>query len=406
MKNKMKIIGSSIGIALVQYWTSYFAYVIVPDESPILKVIIIMVLNWLIAIIGLLLIFNDYTNIFVNLNSLYGKYHTTFILYDLLKKLADVDEPKDIYEQILDAAAKAIPKAKSGSVIMGRYGKMVFEASFGFNHEYLELIELDVHDTALYKLTGGNMDRPVIISDILSINKGDILDSKLDMFTKAGVDQIRSSISAPIIIAKSVEGSINLDSTEVNCFKEKDIEILELFALEVGKFVQLHQTLELNKKMSRFDTLTSIFNRGYCNQLIKEFIDIDKAFILVSADLNNLKEVNDLYGHEVGDLLITNYVNNMRLFLPDDVIFARYGGDEFVFVFPDYDELNALVVMDDASTYFENHTINKNDPAISVSFCYGVSKFPKESRDYDELLKLADDRMYSQKRKYKSKIGL
>lgn len=406
MKNRDKIILLSCGIVVAQFLASYFAYVTIPNDSSLLKIAVIMILNWLIAIIGLYITFNDYSNIFVGLNSFYGQYQTTVILYDLLKKLADVDEPKDIYQQIIESAAEAIPKATSGSVIMGKYGKMVYEASYGFKHEYLELIELDIHDTALYKLTEGKMDRPVIVPDILSINNHNTDEAKADMYVKAGADKIRSSISAPIIIAKAVEGSINLDSPEPNCFKESDIEILELFALEVGKFVQLHQTLELNQNMSRFDTLTNIYNRGYCEQAIKELMNNDNKFILISADLNNLKEVNDMYGHEVGDLLITSFVNNMRLFLPDDVVFARYGGDEFIFVFPNYDELNALVVMDDASNYFENHVIKDQGPPVSVSFCYGVSRFPAESQDYDELLKLADDRMYKQKRKYKSKLGL
>jgi len=409
MKNKRKIIVVSFSIVLIQFITSYFVYITISGYSPVVKVFVIMVINWLIALAGLLLIFNDYTNIFVSLyslGSLYSKYHTTIILYDLLKKLADVDEPKDIYEQILEAAAKAVPKAKFGTILIEKYGKMVFEASFGFNHDYLEMIELDISDTSLYKFTNGKMDRPVIIPDILSINKGTILDSNVDIFVKAGGDKVRSSISAPIIIDKVVEGSLNLDSTEANCFKQSDIDILEIFALEVGKFVQLHQTLELNRTMSRYDALTGIFNRGYCTQLIKELMEEQTEFIIVSADINNLKKVNDVYGHEIGDLLIKNYVNNIRLFLPDDITFARYGGDEFVFVFPKYEEVKALVVMDDASSYFENHTINEEGPSVSVSFCYGLSQFPKESEDYDELLKIADDRMYIQKRKYKKKLGL
>lgn len=403
MDKKIKIILISLGIASMQFITSYFAFITIPNTSAVIKILVIMILNWLIAIIGLLIVFNDYTNIFVSLNSLYGKYHTTVILYSLLKKLADVDEPKDIYKQILEAAVEAIPKASSGSVLMGKYGKMVFEASFGFDHDYLELVELDVRETSLYKLTDGKMDRPVIIPDVLSINDTQLEDGKIDMFKKAGTDKVRSSISAPIIIAKSVQGSINLDSTETNCFKERDIEILELFALEVGKFVQLHQALELNQTMSRYDALTEVYNRGYCKQLIKDLMEEETEFIVVSTDLNNLKEVNDMYGHDVGDKLIKSFVDNMRLFLPDDVIFARYGGDEFIFVFPGYEEVNALVVMDDAKNYFDNHSITDKGPLISVSFSYGLSSFPKESREYDVLLKNADERMYREKRNYKEK---
>jgi len=407
MKSTHKIILSTIVLVVIQFVVSYIGYIVIDDHSVLLKVSVIMMLNWLIVIvmIGIFIVFNDYSKSFVSMKNLYAKYQMTIILYDLLKKLAVVEDAKDIYNMILKAAAKAIPRAKYGSVIMNKNGKMVFEASFGLVHEYLELIEMDLAETALYMFTEGEMNRPVIIPDVLSINEGSLDESQIDMFVRAGVKKIKATIAAPIVVGKTIVGSINLDSPVANCFKKSDIEMLDIFALEVSKFVQLHEILELNKNMSRFDELTKIYNRGYCSRVIKEFMEEGKPYILVLADINNLKEVNDLYGHELGDALIVSFVNNIKLFLPDDVIFARYGGDEFVFVFPEHDEVEALVVMDDASKFFANQTIQETGPQVSVSFCYGIVTYPKESRDYDEILKIADSRMYHQKRKYKKTKG-
>lgn len=403
MSNKFKIMTTTIVILIIQIFVSYLAYIGISDRHELVKVLIILALNWGIAIFGAMFLLNDYKKLFVSIKSIYYKHQLTSILYDLLKALADMENQNDVYKMVLDAAKKAIPSAKFGSVIMSNNGRFKFESSFGFKHEYLELIELNIEDTALYISTNGKMDKSVIISDILAINSGDIEKETIDLFLKAGVSKIRSTVSAPISIGKITVGCINLDSDRVNCFKKDDKEMLELFAYEVSKVVELHQTLELNKNMSRIDDLTKIYNRGYSNQIIKELIVDKKPFVLVSVDLDNLKVTNDVYGHDAGDRLIVNFVNNMKLFLPNEVLFSRYGGDEFVLIFEGKTVLEASVVMEDAKKFFEAYTIENDLAPIYVSFSYGVSSYPDETGTYDQLLKLADTRMYEQKRISKMK---
>jgi diguanylate cyclase (GGDEF)-like protein len=194
---------------------------------------------------------------------------------------------------------------------------------------------------------------------------------------------------------------ISLDSTNVNEFDQDDVEILELFAFEVSKFVQMHETMELNLIMSRYDELTHICNRRYGREQLKRFIKMETPFVLVSVDLNNLKEVNDMYGHDVGDALIKCFVNNAKLFIGNDVVLSRYGGDEFWMIFPNHTALEARVILDDIKNYLLNQVIIKEGPPISVSFSYGLVEFPQEATNYDELLKIADQRMYENKRKHK-----
>ncbi len=202
-----------------------------------------------------------------------------------------------------------------GSILLKHDEYYVFETSKGFNHEYLELIQLRPEETGLYKVTDGKMDKTVVIKDIHQLNQGYMDSVQIELLKKAGTDKVNSSITAPIKLRQHVIGMISLDSTDHNAFDRSDIEILELFAFEVSKFVQMYETMELNLVMSRYDELTNICNRRYGREQLKRLMKAKTPFVLVSIDLNNLKAVNDMYGHDVGDALIQSFVKNTKFLL-------------------------------------------------------------------------------------------
>jgi len=405
MTNNKRLIGIVLfGIGLNFIMFRFFIQLLGIDVSFV-QTMVLGLVN--LVVLGALLfgIFKMHSVDVKRVDKLSSKYELTVILYDLLKKLANEEDTHSVYESILMAAAKAIPTCEFGSIILMHNEKMVFEASFGFNEDYLGLIEFDIAETALYKQTQGKMDRAILIPDILSINQEESSKKFVEVLKQIGVANIRSTIAAPIYVGDINIGSINLDSSVPNCFTEEDIETLELFGLEVSKFVQLHRISEMNRKMSRYDDLTKIFNRGYCKKEIKRLIKEQVSFVLVSLDLNRLKFINDEYGHDVGDNYLLTFVKMSKIFIQENVIFSRYGGDEFILVFPEADQLSVKVVMDDICNYMNTHSIDVIDQNIYVSFSYGIALYPEDSTAYDELLKLADARMYIAKNDYKNNLN-
>ncbi len=388
-------------LIISQFVLSYYIYEYAMINNRLGKFILIFAVNWMLNLYAVAYMFRDYSNLFLSFKRFDRNHYTTTILYELLKELAGMENKEEIYHRILEAALEAIPSGSMGSILLKHDDYYIYESSKGFNHEYLELIQLKEEETSLYKLTDGKMDRTAVVKDIQMLNAGDIDEVQIDLFSKAGSNKVKSSITAPIKLKQHVIGMISLDSTNVNEFDQDDVEILELFAFEVSKFVQMHETMELNLIMSRYDELTHICNRRYGREQLKRFIKMETPFVLVSVDLNNLKEVNDMYGHDVGDALIKCFVNNAKLFIGNDVVLSRYGGDEFWMIFPNHTALEARVILDDIKNYLLNQVIIKEGPPISVSFSYGLVEFPQEATNYDELLKIADQRMYENKRKHK-----
>lgn len=186
-------------------------------------------------------------------------------------------------------------------------------------------------------------------------------------------------------------GTICAIDSEKSKFTEKEVEIL-------SKFANLYTSVIELERRAKYDQLTSLFNRGF---LYDNFNKLFNRGTLLLLDLDGFKEVNDQYGHEVGDLVLRDIGTRIRNFVGLDGEAFRLGGDEFVAVFPD---------MTDESSIEEKATrllkvlagwdIFNYDIKISASI--GIVLFTKNVSDVSKLLKKADIAMYQAKQKGKN----
>lgn len=167
---------------------------------------------------------------------------------------------------------------------------------------------------------------------------------------------------------------------------------------------QKRKSTELIEVVSR-DELTGILNRQFGLRYLKEKIEQkrdDEELTICYIDINNLKYVNDNFGHDVGDLLICHIVNYFKKVLHPECKIIRMGGDEFLAVFPDFseEEVEAIVEMIQQSLNSDKPEALQN---ISVSFSYGIAHpdIQMQSDLMESLLQTADQKMYEYKRDYK-----
>lgn len=120
-------------------------------------------------------------------------------------------------------------------------------------------------------------------------------------------------------------------------------------------------------------------------------------FTVIFFDLNGLKEVNDTEGHRAGDQLIADFAAALRSTFRSADVVGRYGGDEFVVLIKGTDEQAAAGV-----ARLTAH-IDSDDRSRRLSYAHGIATTnPGERLEFDELVRLADDRMYQEKRRTKS----
>lgn len=171
-------------------------------------------------------------------------------------------------------------------------------------------------------------------------------------------------------------------------------------------FYLTYQLYQEASKRSLQDELTKLPNRRYFMYTLREHFDAIKnrtssdGFAILNIDLDKFKSINDTYGHAAGDKVLVATSERLKGALRASDVVARMGGDEFLVLLPriesteDIDILNIELQKAICHTpvIFEQHLIN-----LQVSVGYAV--YNREFNDIEDMLKLADLRMYQEKRR-------
>jgi diguanylate cyclase (GGDEF)-like protein len=163
------------------------------------------------------------------------------------------------------------------------------------------------------------------------------------------------------------------------------------------------RVLEELRTLSLSDELTGLYNRrGFfilAEQQIKIATRTRRGMLLVSADLDGLKKINDGFGHHEGDRAIVDAGQLLRQSFRESDIISRIGGDEFVILITEKPEINAEVLFRRFGKNLESHNRRVQRPYL-FSISMGVATFdPQNPVDLNALLIAADKSMYENKKR-------
>ena len=151
---------------------------------------------------------------------------------------------------------------------------------------------------------------------------------------------------------------------------------------------------------ANIDEHTGLFNKSRCNEIIANYEVIKEPLGVVMFDLNGLKQINDTLGHEVGDILISDFANILRYNIYRRDFVGRFGGDEFIAVIKGKDDYTIKCILNNIRRDVKQYNQKNNKFDISYACGYALSyEYPGLS--LKELLKEADDRMYKNKKEIK-----
>ena len=154
------------------------------------------------------------------------------------------------------------------------------------------------------------------------------------------------------------------------------------------------------KELATKDMLTGVLNRFAFEDELDRVISNSKRteakFALLFLDLDHFKEVNDTYGHDVGDRLLQEVAKRVVPNIRVEDVFARIGGDEFILLFTNITREKLTALVDKAISLFRDPWIVDNIE-LDVTTSMGVVIFPDDADDKVELLKRADTAMYKSK---------
>jgi diguanylate cyclase (GGDEF)-like protein len=164
------------------------------------------------------------------------------------------------------------------------------------------------------------------------------------------------------------------------------------------------------KHLSETDDMTGLNNIRAFNSIleleIKKSTRYQRTFSILMIDADNLKEINDRYGHEAGDRLIKAMANTIQGCMRESDILARYGGDEFIALLPETDLQHALEAGERIRTAVENTAFDMNGQQIKSTVSIGIASFPHQAGNTIELLRKTDRALYASKHAGRNRVSV
>ncbi len=158
---------------------------------------------------------------------------------------------------------------------------------------------------------------------------------------------------------------------------------------------------EILQSLSVRDGLTGLFNRRYMEETLeREFAQADrngKSVGIVMLDVDHFKKFNDTYGHEAGDLILIEMANLLSSHIRKFDVVCRYGGEEFLIIFPNTTISKTLERAEMIRHEIEDLKLSYNGHILHITVSLGTANYPDNGMTPDEVVKMADDALYRAK---------
>jgi diguanylate cyclase (GGDEF)-like protein len=154
------------------------------------------------------------------------------------------------------------------------------------------------------------------------------------------------------------------------------------------------------------DSLTELYNRRVFNEFFERELNRSKRYNqplgLVMMDMHRFKEVNDKHGHPRGDEVLRMAAATLKKALRTSDFAFRIGGDEFALILPQTDAPQSLALSRRVETVFAD-TLKSLQLNVSVGMDHGVSNYPQDGDNADDLVRIADERLYQRKHAHRAR---
>ncbi|RKZ95848.1 MAG: diguanylate cyclase, partial [Gammaproteobacteria bacterium] len=169
-----------------------------------------------------------------------------------------------------------------------------------------------------------------------------------------------------------------------------------------------HQDISYRKSMEQelrhratHDHLTGLFNRVELEQYFQKELSRSKRYqhelSIFMIDIDHFKEVNDTYGHLVGDHILKKYAAFLQNTIRTTDLVARYGGEEFVVILPETSIKEAEELAERLRVMTSNLNIELNEGTFNITISLGIATYPEHGQSYDTLLEHTDLAIYRAK---------
>ena len=186
-------------------------------------------------------------------------------------------------------------------------------------------------------------------------------------------------------------------------------EQIEMKQLLKKRNEELVRLVEHNKNLAITDPLTTLYNRRKMMEEIKQASQLfdltGETFTLAILDLDHFKAINDKYGHTFGDIALQTFANLLKRKIKHPNVIARWGGEEFILLFPDKNMLQTKRILTSLQACCNEELLKYRTESVMLSFSAGVCEY-NNSEIQNKIIKNADQALYLAKELGRNQITL
>lgn len=317
-------------------------------------------------------------------------------LHNATTSLLRVQDLDTLMGQILDSAQAAVPASDQSWLHL----------TYAPDSELQKLTSIEFTDPRVIKVNWDqNPEHP-----LLTVTQGEPLmvdDTEREMpdyyarQKETSLKPIRSFISAPLYMSGGSFGALSLGSTRPLAFEPSELQLLTSFANTATSAIHnavLHAELE---SLATHDPLTEQLNRRALfdqgQKEVERFLRLKQPLSVIIFDIDFFKNINDTYGHDIGDEVLAAVVKRCAHVIRRVDILGRYGGDEFVVILPGAGPQMALNIAERIRTTMFEKPVETKIGQINVSISLGIAQATDETRNLSGLIRCADQALYQAK---------
>ncbi len=219
---------------------------------------------------------------------------------------------------------------------------------------------------------------------------------------------VQSYIGMPIRVRQRTIGFLSLFSETRGFYKEEDAERLVAFASQTATAIENARLYSEVQQKADTDELTALRNRRSLFELgsreVERAVRFKRPLSVLMIDLDYFKQVNDNFGHQVGDRMLVALADLFRRKLRNVDLIGRYGGDEFIAILPESTIHQSKEIANRLLSGIESLNIETAQGMAKVSACIGITELSDEMATLPALIEQADRALYHAKETGRSRV--
>jgi diguanylate cyclase (GGDEF)-like protein len=222
--------------------------------------------------------------------------------------------------------------------------------------------------------------------------------------------RLPSLLVLPLLQHRDVLGTLVLGSTEPGGFGAEARLILQVLAGHIAVSLANARMVKRLEELATTDGLTGLLNKRTATEVARQKLRsaqrFRKSLAVLICDLDHFKQINDTYGHDVGDQVIRGFGEVLRRTKRETDTVGRFGGEEFVVVCEETDLEGAELLAERIRAELGRSSFVSQVGVVRVTCSVGVATYPEAGSDWESLFKATDDALYTSKRSGRDRVTL